>query len=180
MCLVDLIPAPYRLIAVGVLLTALVGGSAASAWKVQDWRYGKQLAEQAGLHKDDLIAISNAAADQVRTAQDNRLALEQRLSTSEQTHYKELSDAQRNQARLRDRLATADLRLSVLLDTTGAASGDTVSASTPTGGVVHGPAGAELDSAHAQRIIGITDAGDQGLIALAACQAYAKEVSTPK
>jgi hypothetical protein len=180
MRVVDLIPAPYRLLAVGFLLTTLVGGSAASAWKVQDWRYGQQLAEQAGLHKDDLIAISNAAADQVRIAQDNRLALEQRLSASEQTHYKELSDAQTNQARLRDRLATADLRLSVLLDATAAARGYTVSAATPTGGVVHGPARAQLDPAHAQRIIGITDAGDQGLIALAACQAYAKEVSTAK
>ena len=180
MRVIDLIPAPYRLLAVGFLLTALVGGSAASAWKVQDWRYGQQLAEQASLHKDDLIAISNAAADQVRTAQDNRLALEQRLSTSEQTHYKVLSDAQRNQARLRDRLATADLRLSVLLDTTDAGSGDTVSAATPTGGVVHGGTRAQLDPAHAQRIIGITDAGDQGLIALAACQAYAKEISAPK
>ncbi|KAA6168938.1 lysis protein, partial [Pseudomonas marginalis] len=28
--------------------------------------------------------------------------------------------------------------------------------------------------------IAITDAGDQGLIALRACQAYIKEVSTPK
>lgn len=28
---------------------------------------------------------------------------------------------------------------------------------------------------HAQRIIGITDAGDEGLIALAACQAYIRE-----
>ena len=180
MRVVDLIPAPYRLLAVGVLLTALVGGSAASAWKVQDWRYGKQLAEQAGLHKDDLIAISNAAADQLRTAQDNRLALEQRLSTSEQTHYKELSDAQRNQTHLRDRLATADLRLSVLLDATDAGSGDTVSAATPTGGVVHGGTRAQLDPAHAQRIIGITDAGDQGLIALAACQAYIKTVLIPR
>ncbi|AOA04260.1 lysis protein [Pseudomonas sp. TMW 2.1634] len=180
MRLADLIPAPYRLLAISGLLAALVGGSAVSAWKVQDWRYGQQLAEQAGLHKDDLIAISNAAADQVRTAQGNRLALEQRLSTSEQTHYKELSDAQRNQARLRDRLATADLRMSVLLDATDAGSGDEVSAAAPTGGVVHGGTRAQLDPAHAQRIIGITDAGDQGLIALAACQAYAKEVSTPK
>ena len=113
MRVVDLIPAPYRLLAVGVLLTVLISGSAASAWKVQDWRYGKQLAEQAGLHKDDLIAISNATADQLRTTQDNRLALERRLSSSEQTHYKELSDAQTNQARLRDRLATADLRLTL-------------------------------------------------------------------
>lgn len=180
MRVVDLIPAPYRLLAVGVLLSALVGGSAASAWKVQDWRYGQQLAEQAGLHKDDLIAISNAAADQVHTAQVKRLALEQRLSTSEQTHYKELSDAQTNQARLRDRLATADLRLSVLLDATDAGSGNTVPATPTSSGVVYGATRAQLDPAHAQRIIGITDAGDQGLIALAACQAYAKEVSTAK
>ena len=179
MRVVDLIPAPYRLLAVGVLLSALVGGSAASAWKVQDWRYGQQLAEQAGLHKDDLIAISNAAADQVHTAQVKRLALEQRLSTSEQTHYKELSDAQTKQARLRDRLATSDLRLSVLLaeDSAGSCS---MPAGTGTGGVVHGATRAELDPAHAQRIVGITGDGDQGLIALAACQAYAKEVSTPK
>ncbi|NWF13675.1 lysis protein [Pseudomonas reactans] len=180
MRIVDLISTPYRLLAVGVLLTALVSGSAASAWKVQDWRYGKQLAEQAGLHKDDLTAISNAAADQVRTAQDNRLALEQRLSASEQTHYKELSNVQRNQAHLRGRLATADLRLSVLPDATNSASGCTVSAPATTSGVVHGATRAHLDPAHAQRIIGITDVGDQGLIALAACQAYAKEVSTPK
>ncbi|RKS23763.1 bacteriophage Rz lysis protein [Pseudomonas sp. WPR_5_2] len=177
MRLVDLIPAPYRLLAIGALMTTLIGGSAASAWKVQDWRYGKQLAEQAGLHKDDLIAISNAAADRLRTAQDNRLALEQRLSTSEKNHYEELSDAQRNQALLRDRLATSDLRLSVLLDASDAASRCSVPAGTEAIGVVHGGARAQLDPAHAQRIIGITDAGDQGLIALAACQAYVREIT---
>jgi hypothetical protein len=43
--------------------------------------------------------------------------------------------------------------------------------------VVHGGTRARLDPAHAQRIIRITDAGDQGLIALAACQAYVREVT---
>ncbi|PMZ18746.1 hypothetical protein C1Y09_27905, partial [Pseudomonas sp. FW306-02-F08-AA] len=37
--------------------------------------------------------------------------------------------------------------------------------------LAHGRAHARLDLAHAQRIIGITDDGDRGLIALAACQA---------
>jgi hypothetical protein len=177
---VDLIPAPYRMIAVGGLLVAIAGGAAALAWQVQDWRYGKALADQARLHSDDLASISNATAAQVRADQAKRLELEQRLSVSEQSHYKELSDAQTNQARLRDRLATADLRLSVLLDATDSASGCSVSAGTGAGSVVHVPTRAQLDPAHAQRIIGITDAGDQGLIALAACQAYAKEVSIPK
>ena len=159
----------------GVLLLGLV--TAAGTWKVQDWRYGKKLAEQAGLHQSDLDVISNAATTAQRTEQDKRLALEQRLSASEQTHYKELSDAQTKQARLRDRLATADLRLSVLLDATDSASGCSVSAGTGAGGVVHGAARAQLDPAHAQRIVAITDAGDQGLIALQACQAYVREVS---
>jgi hypothetical protein len=180
MRLVDLIPAPYRVIVVGGLLVAIAGGAAALAWQVQDWRYGQQLEQQARLHTDTLNQLTLAAAAQQRVEQDKRLALEQRLSASEQTHYRVLSDAQRDQSRLRDRLATADLRLSVLLDATDSASGCAMSATPATGGVVHGPTRAQLDPAHAQRIIGITDAGDQGLIALAACQAYAKEVSTPK
>ena len=177
---VDLIPAPYRLLAVGVLLAVLVGGSTAITWQVQDWRYGQLLEQQARLQAETLNQLALAVAAQQRAEQDKRLALEQRLSASEQTHYRALSDAQRDQGRLRDRLATADLRLSVLLDATASTSSCSVSAATSTGGVVHGPTRAQIDPAHAQRIIGITDAGDRGLIALAACQAYAKEVSTPK
>nr|WP_256668909.1 lysis system i-spanin subunit Rz [Pseudomonas sp. C2B4] len=157
----------------------LVLVSAGSAWRVQDWRYGQQLAEQAGLYQADLNVISNAAAAQVRSDQAARLALEQRLSISDQTHYKELSDAQTNQARLRDRLATADLRLSVLF-VEGSAGNCSMSADPGAGGVVHGGTRAQLDPAHAQRIIGITAAGDKGLIALAACQTYIKEISISK
>jgi hypothetical protein len=165
-----------KLVGLLVLNVALMAGSAAGTWKVQDWRYGKQLAEQKTLHQNDLTAISNAAAAQQGTEQDKRLALEQRLSASEQTHYKELSDAQRDQARLRNRLTTSDLRLSVLFDAADPASGCSVPAGAEAGGVVHGGARARLDAAHAQRIIRITDAGDQGLIALRACQAYVREL----
>jgi hypothetical protein len=176
----ELIPAPYRLVAKGLVLVVMAGGAVVITWQVQDWRYGKQLAEQAQLHIETFNQLALATVAQQRAEQDKRLALEQRLAASEQTHYRALSDVQRDQGRLRDRLATADLRLSVLLDaTTGAGSGSLPTSAT-TGGVVHGPTRAELDPAHAQRIIGVTDDGDRGLIALAACQAYAKEVSTPK
>ena len=173
----ELIPAPYRLLAKGVLLAALAGGSAAITWQVQNWRYGDQLAEQNRLHTETLNQITLASAAQQRAEQDKRLALEQRLAVSEQTHYRALSDVQRDQSHLRDRLATADLRLSVLLDATSGAGSGSVSATTATGGVVHGPTRAELDPAHAQRIIGITDDGDRGLIALQACQAYVRELA---
>ncbi|MCX4216793.1 lysis protein [Pseudomonas sp. MCal1] len=175
----ELIPTPYRLFGKAVLLATLVGGSAAITWQVQDWRYGKQLAEQSQLHTDTLNQLAQASAAQQRANQDKRLALEQRLASSEQTHYRALNDVQRDQGRLRDRLATADLRLSVLLDATTSAGNGSMPATAATGSVVHGPTRAELDPAHAQRIIGVTDDGDRGLIALTACQAYAKEVSTP-
>jgi len=180
MRLFDLIPPQYRVVAVSMLLVMLAVGSAALAWTAQGWRYGQQLERQARLQTDTLNEISQAAAALQRTEQDKRFALEQRLQDKDETHYKELTDEQTKQARLRDRLATADLRLSVVLAATDTASGCSVPATTATGRVVHGPTRAQLDPAHAQRIIGITDVGDQGLIALRACEAYAKEVSTPK
>ncbi len=180
MRLFDLIPVQLRGAAVALLLVVLAAGSAALAWNVQGWRYGQQLERQARLHADSLTELSLASAALQRDEQGKRFALEQRLQNIDETHHKELIDVQTKQARLRDRLATADLRLSVVLAATDTGSGCSVPTTTATGRVVHGPTRAELDPAHAQRIIGITDAGDQGLIALRACQAYAKEVSTPK
>jgi hypothetical protein len=160
---------------VGVLALVLIG--AGSAWQFQDWRYGKQLAEQARLHGETLNQQTQAAATAQQAEQDKRLALEQRLADSEQTHFRKMTDAQKNQDRLRDRLATSDLRLSVLLDATDAAKGCGVPATTSAGGVDHAAVRARLDPAHAQRIIAITDTGDRGLIALQACQAYIRTLS---
>ena len=155
-----------------VLILVLMATAAGVTWQVQDWRMGEKLSEQAGLHKDDLAAISNAAAAQSRTEQDKRLAAEQRAAAADQQHSMELSNEQRKQAALRDRLATADVRLSVLLDATDSASDCNVPTASGAVSVVHAARRAQLDPAHAQRIIAITDAGDQGLIALRACQAY--------
>jgi hypothetical protein len=155
---------------------ALVLAGCGSAWQFQDWRYGRQIAEQARLNGETLNQLAQAGADAQKAEQDKRLALEQRLAASEQTHFRKLSDAQRDQDRLRDRLATADLRLSVLIDA-DSASGCDVPKATGAGGVDHAAVRARLDPAHAQRIIAITDTGDRGLIALQACQDYVRSVS---
>ena len=150
------------------LLMALV-------WQVQAWRYGAQLELQSVRHAQALSQQNQAILHQQQAEQTKRQALEQQLSTSDHQHIQELNDAQRNQAALRDRLATADVRLSVLLDTV--ASGCTVPAAPSPGGVVHATSRARLDPAHAQRIIRITDDGDNALIALRACQAYVQAVA---
>ncbi|MEX3776187.1 lysis system i-spanin subunit Rz [Pseudomonas sp. MYb118] len=175
----DLIPPQYRMFMMGAAVLVVAGCFGALAWQVQDWRYGQKLEQQARLHVDTLNQLALAAAAQQRTERDNRFALEQRLSANEQTHYRALNDAQRDQDRLRDRLATADVRLSVLLAAKPGNASGSVPATTAGGGVVHGPARAELDPAHAQRIIGITDDGDTGLMALRACQNYVELISRP-
>ena len=163
---------PWKVIGVLVLVLAGFG----SAWQFQDWRYGKQLAEQSRLHAESLNQLTQAAATAQQAEQDKRLALEQELAASDKTHFEKMTNAQKNQARLRDRLATADLRLSVLIDA-DSASGCDVPKATGAGSVDHAIVRARLDPAHAQRIVAITDTGDRALIALQACQAYVRTIS---
>ena len=163
-----------------MIILALMVGSAWVAWEWQANAYGQQLAAKEAAHQTERTNLANANSAQILAEQGKRLALEQWLAASDQAHYRVLTDEQTQQARLRDRLATADLRLSVQLAATAATGCDAVQATTSTGGVVYGTHRARLDPAHAQRIIGITGDGDQGLIALQACQSYAQEVSGTK
>ena len=163
--------------AVLLIILTLMVGSAWAAWEWQANAYGQQLAAKEAAYQTERTDVANANSAQILAEQGKRLALEQLLAASEQSHYRALTDEQTKQARLRDRLATADLRLSVQLDAATTTGCDAVQTTTRTGGVVHGSHRAQLDPAHAQRIIGITSDGDQGLIALQACQAYAKEIS---
>ena len=160
-----------------LVMFGLMAGSAWAAWIWQANAYSQQLAKQETAHQTTLTNLANANSALILAEQNKRFALEQWLAASDKAHYRVLTDAKTNQARLRDRLATADLRLSVLLDATATNDSDGMQATTGPGRVVHGTHRAQLDRAHAQRIIGITNNGDQGLIALEACQMYAKGIS---
>ncbi|PLP87650.1 lysis protein [Pseudomonas sp. FFUP_PS_473] len=141
-----------------------------------EWRATS--AEQAEAFQRERNQASVAVLDWQEDEQEKRRALEDRLQVNDETHYKELLDAKKLQDRLRDRLATADLRLSVLLavPTTAPSSCSGVREASGSSGVVYGGTRAELDPAHAQRIVAITSDGDEGLIALRACQAYVRDL----
>jgi len=162
-----------------LLILVLMAGTAVATWEVQDWRLGKkvaeQVAEQGADHQKALDAITSEAWRQQAAEQDKRLATEHLLAVQDLQHTRELSDAQRKQALLRDRLATADVRLSVLL-ADDPAGGCNMPSTSGAVGVVHAARRAQLDAAHAQRVIAITDDGDNALIALRACQAYVRAV----
>ena len=168
-----------KLIGLGLAILLALGIGFGGAWQVQDWRLGKKMAEriaeQGARHQTELDAITGEAWRQQAAEQDKRLATEEQLALQDQQHTKELSDAQRNQARLLDQLATADVRLSVLIE--DSASSCNVPATPSAAGVVHAARRAQLDPAHAQRIVAITDAGDNAIIALRACQAYVRAIA---
>jgi len=180
-----------RLALAVVILLAFVAAGARTAWVWQANAYGKQLASKAKDYDQQLAgkdqansrereAAATAALQQLTEHQAERQSLERRLREQGQTHWKEMKDAKKAQDRLRDRLATADLRLSVLVDAgsfPASRCDGGVRDAAGAGGVVHGIVRAQLDRAHAQRIVAITDEGDRGLIALQACQAYVREVA---
>jgi len=191
MSLLDLVPTQYRTAAIALALFLLAAVSAGTGWLAQGWRMGEQMQEQGReldrqiaardqLHADTLAELARASNRQLLAEQDKRRALEAQLSSDSATHHKVLTDAQKSAARLRDRLATAELRLSVLLAGPAASRGDGdpgLQPSASTGGVVHAASRADIDPGAAQRIVAIAVRGDDAIIALTACQAYARGVS---
>ena len=156
---------------------ALMAGSAWAAWVWQANAYSQQLAAKEAAYHTERTNLANANSAQILAEQGKRFALEQWLAASDQSHYRALTDEKTKQARLRDRLATADLWLSVQLDAAAATGCDAVQAPTSPGGVVYGARRARLDPAHAQRIIGIIGDGDNAVIALRACHAYVRAIA---
>lgn len=114
----------------------------------------QQATEQAESYGRDREQAAAAVIDWQERQQVERRALEDRLQANDQTYYKGRRDAQTYQARLRDQLATADVRLSV------PSGGGGLSTAAGVGSVVHGVARVELAPAAAQRIVSITGDGD--------------------
>lgn len=177
MSVLDLIPASWRPWLVGAVLAAMalfffkIGGF------YEAGRYVQELAQlKTQQAKAEQQRMASVLAD-LRGAQQKSRALADRIQANDEIHQKELTGVQSNQKILTSRLATSELRLSVLLASTAQSAGDQhLSASASAGGVVHAASRGELDPAAAQRIVAITGDGDEGLTALSACQGYVNEL----
>lgn len=117
--------------------------------------------------------IAKAYQAEIQKAVGKERELRERIELVDKKYYEELQDAKAKNAELRDRIASGDLRLSVATRTTSCSS---VSGATETASVDNGEGRTELDPAHAERIIRITEYGDEQIRKLNACQAYVNEL----
>ena len=154
-------------------LVVLVAIACFSTWKVDSWRYGKQLADLSTSFQADLAAISSAAAAQARQALERQQATQKALAEIDAKATKEKTNALAENEKLRAAVVAGDRRLRIagrcsaggdnLPDTTAAALLDA-------GGSV------ELAGAVGRTVLDIRRGIIQDRTALKGLQEYVREV----
>lgn len=171
--MLDLIPWPYKLIAVMILMAAsFYGGST-----VQGWKDDKTIADINRKNDATLNDINVASF----TAQEeaHRKILEQQTQIAKIDHerYTEKENARLENEKLRADLAAGNVRLHVRAV---CPSPNAVPASTIGASVDHAETTAELDGAVAAGLVGLTGEGDDSIRQLTACQAILNVVTGGK
>ena len=153
---------------------ALMAGAIAftGAWRVQDWRYGAQLASLKAGHAETLREIADKTA-QVRDAvrrYESKMTAD--LADKDTRHFKELTHAKTETDRLRACVAAGACGVRIITRTTpGAASGD-VPQDAGAGGMGHGAV--ELDAAAAGRVLDLRESVQADAAKLAYLREYAQ------
>ena len=94
-------------------LFVLVSIACFSTWKVDAWRYGKQLTDLSASHQADLTTISNAAAAQARQALERQQATQKALAELDAKATTEKTHALAENEKLRADVAAGDRRLRI-------------------------------------------------------------------
>ena len=94
-------------------LALLVAIACFATWKVDAWRYGKQLADLSAAHQADLTTISNAAAAQARQALERQQATQKALAELDANAITEKAHALAENEKLRADVAAGDRRLRI-------------------------------------------------------------------
>ena len=144
-----------------------------STWKVDAWRYGKQLAELSASYQTDLNTISNAAAAQVRQALERQQAAQKALAELDAKATTEKTRDLAENERLRADVAASDrgLRIAGRCSADSSNLSDTTStARLDDGGTV------ELAGAAGRTVFDIRAGVIKDRAALKGLQAYVREV----
>jgi prophage endopeptidase len=154
-------------------LAVLVGCSVFATWKVDTWRYGKQLARMNASHQAALTAISNAAAAQARQALERQQATQKALAELDAKASTEKAHALAENEKLRADVAAGDRRLRIAGRCSASSSNllDTFSTARLDDGST-----VELAGAAGRTVFDIRAGIIKDQVALKGLQAYVREV----
>lgn len=97
-----------------LIMVLLLAITCFATWKVDGWRYGKQLAEQSAAHQTELTTIARAAADQLRQALEKQQLAEKALAELDAKATKEKAHDLAENEKLRADVAAGDRRLRIV------------------------------------------------------------------
>ena len=100
---------PARWLSLALLLAIVCFAT----WKVDAWRYGKQLSDLSAAHQADLTSIANAAAAQARQALEKQQAIQKALAELDAKATKEKMNDLAENEKLRADVAAGDRRLRI-------------------------------------------------------------------
>ena len=92
---------------------ALLAIACFATWKVDAWRYGKQLAEQSAAHQTELTTIARAVSDQLSQALEKQQLAEKALAELDTKATKEKAHDLAENEKLRADVAAGDRRLRI-------------------------------------------------------------------
>ena len=152
---------------------ALLAGAIAftGTWRVQDWRYGAQLASLKASHAQTLQTIADKTAHARAAVARYELAANAQLADKDATHYKELTHAKTETDRLRACVAAGACGVRIITRTTACAAGGAVPQDAGAGGV--GDGAVALDGETAGRVLDLRESVQSDAAKLAYLREYA-------
>ena len=163
-----MIPAIYTHAGAAVLAGAL---AFAGAWQIQAWRMGEQLAGVKASHAQTMQAIADKTAKASEAVRKYEAGVAGQLADKDATHYKELTYAQSETARMRACIAAGTCGVRIITRSTACAAGD-VPQDAGAGGV--GDGAVALDDAAANRVLDLRESVQSDAAKLAYLREYAQ------
>ena len=153
---------------------ALLAGALAfaGAWQIQAWRMGEQLAGAKPSHAQPMQAIADKTAKASEAVRKYEAGVADQLADKDVQHYKELTHAQSETARMRSCVAAGTCGVRIITRSAACAAGGDVPQDAGAGGV--GDGAVALDDAAANRVLDLRESVQADAAKLAYLREYAQ------
>lgn len=163
-----MIPALYTHAGAALLAAAIAG---ACAWHAQGWRMGEQLAGLKASNAQTMQAIADKTAKASEAVRKYEAGVADQLADKDVQHYKELTHAQSETARMRSCVAAGTCGVRIITRSTACAAGGAVPQDAGPGGL--GDGAVALDADTAGRVLDLRESVQSDAAKLAYLREYA-------